>query len=108
MLAGGDPGVNLDADFSIRRELEMLAGEIEQILDLRGCQVGGCAAAPMKLYDRSVFRNAAADAFRLALEDAKIRRRNRFVFFDDNIASAKKTEAFAERDVHVERDGRFR
>src|SRR5882724_9830240 len=108
MLARGDPRVDFDADFGIRRKMEMFASETEEILDLRGRQVGGRAAAPMELHDGTVFRNTAADALRLALEDAKIGRRNRFVLLDDDVARAKKAEAFAERDVHVERDRRFR
>jgi len=67
MLARSDARVNLDADFRVWCEMEMLARETKEILDLRGRQVGGRAAAPMELHDGTVLRNAAADALRLAL-----------------------------------------
>src|SRR6266852_3652858 len=108
MLERGDARVNLNADFRIWGKVKMLARETEEILDLRGRQVGRRAAAPMELHDGTVLRNAAADALRLALEDAKIRRRDRFVLLDDDVARAKKAEAFAERNMHVKRDRRFR
>src|SRR6266852_3836396 len=108
MLERGDARVNLDADFRVWGEMKMLARETKEILDLRGRQVGRRAAAPMELHDGTVLRNAAADALRLALEDVKIRRRDRFVLLDDDVAGTKEAEAFAERNVHVKRDRRFR
>ena len=39
------------------------------------------------------------------LQDVEVRRRDGLVFFDDDVAGAEEAEAFAEGNVHVERDG---
>ena len=70
MFEGGDARVDLDANFGIRREMEIFTREAEEVFDLGGRQIGWCATAPVKLDDRAIFGNTAADAFRLALEDA--------------------------------------
>src|SRR6266704_639982 len=72
MLTRGDSRIDFDANFAVGGELEVLPRETEQILDLFRRQVSGCAAAPVELYDRAIFGNAAADAFRFTLEDIKI------------------------------------
>src|SRR5260370_21666728 len=106
MLPGGDSRIDFDADCAVGGEVEVVPREAEQILDLFGRQVSGCAAAPVELYDRAIFGDAAADAFRFALEDIKIRRRHAFVLLDDDVAGTKEAEAFTERNVHVKRDRR--
>src|SRR5229473_93956 len=107
MLPRGDSRIDFDADFAVGGELEVLARETEQIFDLFRRQVSRCAAAPMKLDDRAIFGNAAADAFRFTLEDIKIRRRPDLFIMDDDVAGEKEAEAFTERNVHVKRYGRF-
>jgi len=47
---------------------------------------------------------AAADALHFLLENVEIRRGDAFIFLNDDVAGAEKAEAFAERDVHVERN----
>src|SRR3989442_10900100 len=102
MLPGGDSRIDFDADFAVGGELEALARETEQILDLFRRQVSGCAAAPMKLDDRAIFGNAAADAFRFTLEDIKIRRPHALVLLDYDGAGAKQAEAFTEGNFDAE------
>src|SRR5712664_3600233 len=105
MLARGHAGVDLDANLTAGVEMEMLFGACEQILDLRGCQVGWRAAAPMKLDDGAMLRDAAADALHLLLQHVKIGRRDVLVLLNDDVAGAKEAEAFTEGNVHVQRNG---
>ena len=49
MRAIGDARVDLDSDFRIRRERKTLARVAEKIFHLRGRQIRGRAAAPVKL-----------------------------------------------------------
>ena len=106
MCTGGHARVNFDANLAFGVEMEMLFGEREQILDLLGRQIGWRAAAPVELHDGTSLGDAAADALHLLLQDVKIGRRDAFVFLNDDVAGAKEAQALAERDVHIERDGR--
>src|SRR5216683_3008512 len=105
MRAGSYTGVDLDANLAVEIEVEMFLCEGEEILDLLGCQVGRSAAAPVELDYGAILGDAAADAFHFLFQDVKIRRGDTLVFLNDDVARAKKTEAFAEGNVHVERDG---
>src|SRR5258707_4015719 len=105
MRAGSYAGVDLDANLAVEIEVEMLLCEGEEVLDLLGCQVGRSAAAPVELDYGAILGDAAADAFHFLFQDVKIRRGDAFVFLNDDVARAKKTEAFAEGNVHVERNG---
>ena len=71
-----------------------------------GERLVGDAAAPVELHDGTSLGDAAADALHLLLQDVKIGRRDAFVFLNDDVAGAKEAQALAERDVHIERDGR--
>src|SRR6266851_7003066 len=106
MLTGGYARVDLDAYLTVGVELEMLFRASEQVLDLCGCQVGWCAAAPMELDHGAILRDAAADALHLLLQHVKIRRSDVFVLLDDDVACAKEAETFTEGNVHVQRNGR--
>src|SRR5229473_5974642 len=105
MRAGSYSGVDLDANLAVEIEVEMFLCEGEEILDLLGCQVGRSAAAPVELDYGAILGDTAADALHFLLEDVKIRRGDAFVFLNDDVASAEETEAFAEGNVHVERNG---
>lgn len=105
MSAARDTGIDFDADFGIRCESEVLASEAEKVFDLRGSQIGGSAATPVKLHDRTITGDAAADVLDLSLQYVQVGRRDALVFLDDDVAGAEEAEAFAKRDVHVERDG---
>src|SRR5258708_11916753 len=105
MRAGSYAGVDLDANLAVEIEVEMFLCGGEEILDLLGCQVGRSAAAPVELDYGAILGDAAADAFHFLFQDVKIRRGDAFVFLDDDVAGAKKTEAFAKGNVHVERNG---
>src|SRR6266404_4505234 len=105
MLAGSYAGIDFNADLAVGIEMEMFLCEREEILDLVGREVGGCAAAPVELDDRAIFRNATADALHFLLEHAEIGWGDTFVFLDDDVAGAEKAEAFAEGNMHVEGDG---
>src|SRR5258708_39630347 len=105
MRAGSYTGVDLDANLAVEIEVEMFLCEGEEILDLLGCQVGRSAAAPVELDYGAILGDAAADAFHFLFQDVKIRRGDTLVFLNDDVARAKKTEAFAEGNVHGERDG---
>src|SRR6267378_4331644 len=106
MRAGSYAGVDLDANLAVEGEVEMFLCEGEEILDLLGCQVGRSAAAPEELDYVAILGDASADAFHFLFQDVKIRRGDTFVFLNDDVARAKKTEAFAEGNVYVERNGR--
>src|SRR5882762_9324446 len=105
MRERGYSGVDLDADFTVGIELKMFLCEREEILDLLGREVGGCAAAPMELDYGAILRDATADALHFLLEHVKIGWGDTFVFLDDDVARAEEAEAFAEGNVHVEGDG---
>src|SRR5713226_4725278 len=104
MRAGGYTRVDFDANLTVRVELEMFFCEGEEILDLLGCQIGGSAAAPVELNDGAILRDAAADALHLLLQHLEVWRGDAFVFLNDDVASAEETEAFAEGNVHIERN----
>src|SRR2546430_11348685 len=106
MLAGGHAWVDLDANFTVGVEMEMLFCKRKQILDLFGRQVGWCAAAPMELDHAAVLRDAEADALHLSLQHVKIRGRDVFVLLNDDVARAKEAQAFTEGNMHVERKRR--
>ena len=67
VLAAGDARVDFDADFGVGGEGEVIAGEAEEIFDLRGRQIGGRAAAPVELHDRAGAGDEAADVLDFAL-----------------------------------------
>src|SRR5882762_9646738 len=107
MLAGSHARVNLDANLTVGIEMKMLFRESEQILDLFGRQVGWRAAAPMELDHGAILGDAAADALHFLLQHVEIGWCNAFVFLNDDVAGAKEAEAFAEGNMHVERNGSF-
>src|SRR5882762_5449324 len=104
MLAGGHAGIDLDANLTVGIEMEMLSRKCEQFGYLFGCQVGWCAAAPVELDHGAILRDAAADALHLPLQHVKIGGRDILVLLNDNVTRAKKTEAFTEGNMHVERN----
>src|SRR5689334_9863332 len=106
--ARSDAGIHFDADFAVGRKMKTFARKSEQVLNLLRRKIGGRAAAPVKLHDGTILGNAAADAFRLTLQYIQIRRRDTLVFLNHYVASAKQAQAFAERDMHVQRNGRLR
>ena len=108
MVAGGDAGVDFDADFGFGREGEVFASIGEEIVDLRRSEIGGSAAAPMELHDFARAIDIFADAGDFGFEDVDVRRGNGFIFLDDYVAGAEEAEAFAKGDVHVEGDGALR
>ena len=83
-------------------------GEAEEIFHLRGRQVGGRAAAPVKLHHGRARETSSADVLDFALERCEIGRRDAVILGDDHVAGAKKAQALAEGQVHVERDRRAR
>src|SRR5207248_9206568 len=93
VCARSDAGINFDADFTVWCEMKMLAREFEQVLNLLRGKIRRRAAAPVELHDRSIFRNAAADAFRLAFQHVKVRRWDALVFLDHDVAGAKQAQA---------------
>src|SRR4029077_6512435 len=107
MFAARNAGIDFDADLRVGSESEVFAGEAEEIFDLRGSEIRGCTAAPVKLHDRAITGNAVADASHFAFQDFEVRWRDAFIFLDDDVAGAEEAQAFAKRNVHVERDGRF-
>src|SRR5216683_873153 len=106
VLAGGYTRVDFDTNLAVGVEMEMLFRECEEILDLLGGEVGWRATAPMELDDRAIFRDAAADALHLLLQNVKVGWRDAFVFLNDDVARAKETEAFTEGNMHVQRERR--
>src|SRR5216684_2555256 len=107
MRAGSYAGVDFDANLAVEIEVEMFLCEGEEILDLHGCQIGGSAAAPVELDYGAIPGDAAADAFHFLFQDVKIRRSDTFVFLNNDVAGAEEAEAFAEGNMHVERNGSF-
>lgn len=107
MFATRDAGIHFDADFGVGSESEVFAGEAEEVFDLRRRQISGSAAAPVKLHDRAITGNAAADVLDFALQYVQVWGRDALVFLDDDVARAEEAQALAKGNVHVERDGRF-
>src|ERR1700752_487554 len=81
--------INLDSDFCVFREAEVVTSDSEQVLNLLRRQIRGSAAAPMKLYDLSIARNATADPLHLALQHPQIGRSDVFVLLNDHITSTE-------------------
>src|SRR6267154_1180659 len=104
MRAGRYAGVDLDANLAVEIEVEMFLCEGEEVLDLLGCQVGRSAAAPVELEYGAILGDAAADPFHFLFPDVTITSGHTFVFLHAAVAGAKKTEAFAKGNVHVERN----
>src|SRR5260370_17780485 len=102
MFAGGHERVDLDANFAIGIEMKMIFRECEEALDLFGREVRWGAAAPMKLNDGAIFRDAAADALHFLLQHVKIRRGDIFVFFNDYVAGATGPRTFPENTLPSE------
>src|SRR6267154_571488 len=100
--------INLNSNLSAGGKRKPGAHGRKQIFNLLGRQIGGGAAAPMKLNDLAPLRNAAADALQFLLQDAEIRRSDALVFLDDDVACTEQTQALAKRNVHVEGDGTLR
>lgn len=67
MFAAGDAGVDFNADFGVGGEGKVILGEAEEIFDLGRSEIGGRAAAPMKLDYRAIFGDVLADAGDFAL-----------------------------------------
>ncbi len=103
MRCGRHARVDLDADFGVRRERESLGRESKQAFHLFGRQIGGRAAAPVKLHDGAFARNEAADVLDFALQYFDVRRRDAVILGDHHVAGAEQAQAFTERKVHVER-----
>src|SRR5277367_6523834 len=68
MSAIGNARINLDADLRVWGEGKSLARVAEQIFHLRGSQIGGRSATPVKLNHGTVLRNALADMLDLAFQ----------------------------------------
>ena len=107
MLLGGDARVDFDADFGIGSERKALGGVTEQVFHLRGREIGGRSAAPVKLRHAALTRNVFGDVLDFFLERCQIGRRDAVILGDDHVAGAEQAQALAEGQVHVERDGRL-
>src|ERR1700751_2571848 len=95
--ARSHPRIDFDAYFRVGCERKARTNSSEQVLDLFRCQIRGRSAAPMKLHDLALFRNASADPLHLALQHAEIRRSDTLILLNDYIARAKQAEALAKR-----------
>ena len=85
----GDARINFDADFRIRREGKSLARVAEKIFHLRGSQIGGRSAAPVKLNHRTILRYALAHVLDFAFQGVQVGNRDFFIFLNRNIAGAE-------------------
>lgn len=103
--AAGDAGIDFDADLGIGRKREVFTREGEEVFNLFGSKVGRCAAAPVELHHGAQAGDGEADAIDFFLKDIKIRRRNVFVFLNNDVACAEEAQTFAKGNVHVERNG---
>src|SRR5205823_13277812 len=108
MRARSDAGIDFYPDFTVRRELKTLARKLEKVFNLLRRKISWRAAAPVELHHGAILGNAAAHALRFALQHVQIRRRDSLIFLDHHVARAKQAETLAERDVHVQRNGRLR
>ena len=108
MFARGDTGVDFDAYFGVRRKCESLFGIGKKIFELRGGRIGGGAAAPMELHDLAIARDGLCYTGDFFLQNVEIWKGNAFVFLDDDVAGAKKTEALAKGQMHVKGNGSAR
>src|SRR5690348_6169583 len=104
--AGGDTRIDFDADFGVGRERKMSASKREKVFDLRRRKIGGSAAAPVELDNGTRARHAASNASNFFFQGVKVGRRGFMILLDDDVAGAEEAQAFAEGNVHVERNGR--
>ena len=104
--AGSDARIDLDTDFGIKGEREALARVGEKIVDLFGREISRGAAAPMELRYGTIAANTTRDTIDFLFESGEIGRSDALIFLNDDVARAEEAEAFAERKMHVERDGR--
>src|SRR5690349_588186 len=102
----GNARIDFDSDFGVGREREMFASEAKEVLDLSGRQIGGSAAAPVKLDNGANAGNAASDASNFFLQGIEVGRRDFVILLNDDVAGAEEAEAFAEGNMHVKRNGR--
>src|SRR4029077_13619754 len=72
MFAVGDPGIDLDTDFRVRRKIKMLARESKQIVKLLRGEISRGAAAPMKLHHRAIARHCSSYMFDFALQNIEV------------------------------------
>src|SRR6267378_5509442 len=108
VLARRDSRIDFNTDLSTGGERKPGAHGRKQIFNLIGSQIGGGTAAPMKLDDLALLRNAAANAIQFLLQHSEIWGSDALIFLDDHVAGAEQAQALAKRNVHVEGDGTLR
>src|ERR1700719_5303061 len=101
--ARSDARVDFNADFRVGGKRKARAHGAEQVFDLLGGEIRWSSAAPMKLHDFTIFRNAAADPLHFLFQDAEVRRRDALVLLNDHAAGAEQAQTLAKWDVHVQR-----
>jgi hypothetical protein len=75
-----------------------------KIFHLCGSEIGGRAAAPVKLDHRPLARHAARHVVDFPLERREVGNRDLLIFLNGNVARAEKAQALAEGKMHVERE----
>ena len=85
MRAVGDARIDFDADFSVGREGKLLGERAEKIFHLRGRQIGGRAAAPVKLHHRAFLGDASGDVLNFVLERREVGDGDAVVLLNDTL-----------------------
>src|SRR5437879_5469682 len=101
VVARSNAGIDFNSDFRIRGKGESRADRSKQVFNLVRREICWSAAAPMKLDDFALFRNAATDPLHLLLQHSEIRRRHALILLNNHVAGAKQAQALAEWNVHV-------
>src|SRR6266853_1694625 len=77
--------INLDSNLGAGGKRKPGAHGRKQIFNLLGSQIGGGAAAPMKLNDLAPLRNAAANAIQFLFQNTEIRGSYALIFLNDHV-----------------------
>src|SRR6516165_8248023 len=106
MRLARDAWIDFNTDLGIRSKLKFPVGVLEQIFHLCRAQICRRASAPVKLNRFATTRNRARDVVDFPLQSGEIGNEHVLILLNRDIAGTKKTEAFAEGKMHVERYGR--
>src|SRR5215831_13029605 len=80
LFRGGRPGIDFDADFGIRSEVEPAQDMAVQFSDLVSFEIGWSAASPVQLLDAAAGRNTIGNPIDFLFDVGQVRRRDFMVF----------------------------
>ncbi len=105
LVRAGDARVDLDPDFGVGRQREPFARVLEELLELRGVQVGRGPASPVQLDDGPLPVQPPGELVYFPPELLQVGECDVVIPVDDDVAAAEEAQPLAEREMHVEGDG---